>query len=439
MSSANPSGKAQRDRLVELEEQMLYLAEVPDSIRFLESRLKEITEKTDIIDAVAGSVEGLPIQELLVRVDTLEGNVGRTVNYEYRDSSSGFVDHMEECVDELDSSQKTLLEMISGMSEDFRDTLNVVRNEIADVNARLNLTMRAIVNQLQLEEQFRATNTVIEEDKVTLAMMHLSQDAKLWCRFRYVDMQKGRCTIDTWDALKRELRSQFFQKNVKILARQKSRKLKHTGSIRDSSPGRNRNSRPSSPKAVGGDIRSGKDRIPYQSTTVNTWRMPNNRSPPKRPLSCFICEGPHLARECPNKVDFHAFQASLIADSDDKSNQAKGEVGQMDGGEKTRIGAIKYMSGRGQTSKTPLEEGFRKNEGREFHCPTYCRTSETNDDKVERIERLDRFCGCKDGRLRRSAGNGVPPSTSSHTNALSQMSSDYWIFSHSSASRYSSA
>ncbi|KAA0046580.1 uncharacterized protein E6C27_scaffold114G001130 [Cucumis melo var. makuwa] len=44
-----------------------------------------------------------------------------------------------------------------------------------------------------------------------------------------------------------------------------------------SSPGRNRNSRPSSPKVVEGDKRSGKDRRPYQSNTENTWRRPNNR------------------------------------------------------------------------------------------------------------------------------------------------------------------
>ncbi|KAA0042381.1 uncharacterized protein E5676_scaffold477G00880 [Cucumis melo var. makuwa] len=89
--------------------------------------------------------------------------------------------------------------------------------------------------------------------------------------------------------------------------------------------------------------------------------------------------------------------ASLIMDSDGKSNQAKDEVDQIDEGEKTRIGAIKYMSslqkksgerhvptkggllGRDQTSKTLLGEGLRKNEGREFHCPTYRQTSETND------------------------------------------------------------
>ncbi|KAA0046344.1 uncharacterized protein E5676_scaffold426G00510 [Cucumis melo var. makuwa] len=199
-------------------------------------------------------------------------------------------------------------------------------------------------------------------------------------------MQEGRCTIDTWDALKRELRSQFFLENVEILARRKLREQNTPvvfGRLRpwaktklyeqrvqdltsayaaaervfdlisdfqdvrrhqSSSPRRNKNSCPSSPKAVRGDKCSGKDRRPYPSTTENTWRSPNSRCPPKRPLSCFICGGPHRARECPNKVDFHAFQASLIADSYDKSNQAEGEVGQIDGGEKTRIGAIKYMS-----------------------------------------------------------------------------------------------
>ena len=83
---------------------MLYLVEVADSICFLESCLEEIYEKADTIDAVADRVEGLPIQELLARVDTLEVNVGRIDNYERGDSSSGFVAHIEECVNELDSS-----------------------------------------------------------------------------------------------------------------------------------------------------------------------------------------------------------------------------------------------------------------------------------------------------------------------------------------------
>ncbi|TYK30111.1 senescence-specific cysteine protease sag39 [Cucumis melo var. makuwa] len=201
MSSSNPSGKAQRDRLVEIEEQMLYLVEVPDPIRYLESRVDEISEKANMIDAVAGRVKGLPIQELLARVDALEENTNarRTTNYERGESSSGFGAHMEERVGELDNAQKTLLEMINGMSEDFRVTLDVVRNEIADVNARLSLTMRAMANQapaggaisvskvkvpepkpfcgardakalenyiFDLEQYFKATNTIAEEAKI---------------------------------------------------------------------------------------------------------------------------------------------------------------------------------------------------------------------------------------------------------------------------------
>ncbi|TYK18124.1 uncharacterized protein E5676_scaffold411G00520 [Cucumis melo var. makuwa] len=347
MSSSNPSGKTQKDRLVKLEEQMLFLVEVPHSIRYLESPLDEIFEKTDAIDAVASRVEALPIQELLARVETLEANtnVGRTVNYERGDSLSGFAaPHGRTCEG---SGTQTLLWG-------------------GDAKALENFTF-------DLEQYFKATNTVTEEAKVTLATMYLCEDAKLWWRSRYMDIQEGRCTIDTWDILKRELRSQFFPENVEILARRKLHDLKHTGSIREyvkqfaglmldirdmsekdkvfcfveglkswaktklyeqrvqdltsayataerlfdligdshdvkhhqsSSPGRNRNSRPGSPKAVEGDKRS----------------------------------------ECPNKVDFHAFQASLIADSDDKSNHAEDEAGLIDEGERTRIEAIKYMS-----------------------------------------------------------------------------------------------
>ncbi|TYK16922.1 uncharacterized protein E5676_scaffold130G00580 [Cucumis melo var. makuwa] len=329
---ANPSGKAQRDRLVELEEQMLYLVEVPDSIHFLESRLEEIAEKTDMIDAP------------------------RTW-----DSWTGSVAHIEERVQELDNSQKTLLEMINGMSEDFRATLDVVRNEIADVNARLNLTMRAMTNQGPVGgaiPYFRTTNTVTEEAKVTLATMHLSEDAKLWWRSRFVDMQEGRCTINTWDALKRELRSQFFPENVEILARRKVKAVDKDKAneqrVQDltsvyavaerlfdlsndsqdesrhpsSSSGGNRNNRPSSPKTTGGDKRFNGDRRPHQSNTGKSWRGPSNQNVSNRPLSCFVCKGPHLVRKCRNKTAFNAFQTSLASDSDDRLGQTEREVDQ---------------------------------------------------------------------------------------------------------------
>ncbi|TYK07966.1 uncharacterized protein E5676_scaffold265G00940 [Cucumis melo var. makuwa] len=276
-----------------------------------QSRLDEISDKTDTIDAVAGRVKGLPIQELLARVDTLQANVGRTSNDEYVDSSSGFVAQMEGRVNELDSSEKTLLDMINGMSEDFRATLDVVKNGIADVNTKLSLTMRAMANQVSIEGAVpvtKATNTVTDEAKVTLAMMYLREDAKLWWRVQDL--------MSAYAAAKRlfDLTSNF----------------QDVRSHQSSSSRRNRNSRSSSPKDARGDKDSGRDHRLYQLNIENTWRRLNNRSPPKRPLSFFICKGPHLARECTNKVDFHAFQASLIPDLDGKSNQAEGEVGQIE-------------------------------------------------------------------------------------------------------------
>ena len=136
-----------------------------------------------------------------------------------------------------------MLAMINNMTENFLATLDVVRNKIVEVNMKVNLTMQAIVNQapaggaisvgrikipkpkplcrardmkalenfiFDMEQYFKATNTVTEEAKVTLAIMYLYEDTKLWWRCWYVDIQEGHCTIDTWDSLKRELRLWFF-------------------------------------------------------------------------------------------------------------------------------------------------------------------------------------------------------------------------------------
>ncbi|KAA0055118.1 senescence-specific cysteine protease sag39 [Cucumis melo var. makuwa] len=174
MSSANPSSKAQRDRLVELEEQMLYLVEVSDSIRFLESRLEENAEKTDMIDAVAGRVEKLPIQELLPRVDTVEGTVGRTGSHERRDNVNA----------RLSLTMRAMANQAPAWG-----AISVSRVKIPKPKPFYERDAKALENYIfDLEQYFRATNTVAEEAKVTLATMYLFEDAKLWWRSRMRDV-----------------------------------------------------------------------------------------------------------------------------------------------------------------------------------------------------------------------------------------------------------
>lgn len=83
-----------------------------------------------------------------------------------------------------------------------------------------------------MEQYFLATGAE-EGGKVSTATMYLSGDAKLWWRTKYTDIQCGRCTVDTWDVLKQELRSQFFPENVEYNARKQLRDLKHTGTVHE--------------------------------------------------------------------------------------------------------------------------------------------------------------------------------------------------------------
>ena len=136
-----------------------------------------------------------------------------------------------------------------------------------EMNTKLNLTMRAVGSQpatgpigmeygrvkvpeprpyggardakdlanflFDMEHYFRAVRVESEDGKVAMATMYLSADAKVWWRTKYDDIQNGRCTITTWEDLKRELKTQFLPENVAYIARRHLRELKHTGTIRE--------------------------------------------------------------------------------------------------------------------------------------------------------------------------------------------------------------
>ena len=82
-----------------------------------------------------------------------------------------------------------------------------------------------------MERYFEAIALMDKATKVHITTLYLTNNATLWWRRRFADIEKGACTIDTWDAFKREIKRQFYPKDVAYLARMK--RLKHTGSIRE--------------------------------------------------------------------------------------------------------------------------------------------------------------------------------------------------------------
>ena len=82
-----------------------------------------------------------------------------------------------------------------------------------------------------MERYFEVMALTDEVTKVRTATLYLTDNATLWWRRRFMEIEKGTCTIDTWADFKREIKKQFYPKDVEYMTRQKIKHLKHTESI----------------------------------------------------------------------------------------------------------------------------------------------------------------------------------------------------------------
>ncbi|KAK2998297.1 hypothetical protein RJ639_023878 [Escallonia herrerae] len=86
-----------------------------------------------------------------------------------------------------------------------------------------------------MERYFEGASITDEKPKVRTATLYLTDTATLWWRRKHNDIEKGLCTIDTWDVFKKEIKRQFYPKNVTYEARKKLRELKHTNGLGETS------------------------------------------------------------------------------------------------------------------------------------------------------------------------------------------------------------
>ena len=84
-----------------------------------------------------------------------------------------------------------------------------------------------------IERYFEAIALTDEVTKVRIVTLYLTNKTTLWWRWRFVDMEKDICTIETQEDFKREIKSQFYLEDVAYLARKNMRHFKHRGLIRD--------------------------------------------------------------------------------------------------------------------------------------------------------------------------------------------------------------
>ena len=79
-----------------------------------------------------------------------------------------------------------------------------------------------------IDQYFQVADITSKEAQLNQATMFLLDNMKVWQRTKYQLIQKGKCSINTWEELKQELKMHFYSKNVDYMARQKLKELRQT-------------------------------------------------------------------------------------------------------------------------------------------------------------------------------------------------------------------
>lgn len=223
--------------------------------------------------------------------------------------------------------------------------------------------------------QYLIAAKIPENEQVALVGMYLSGDAKLWWRSRQIDDARvGRKTFSSWEELKKELRDQFLPCNTAWVARVALKALRQTGTVREYvkeftslmlditdmskedqlfnflsglEPWAQTELQRQGVKDLPTAIARAEALVDYRDDPADKgksrlWKPDVRRDFPREPAGvkardtkareasvetkqegstrpgCFICDGPHRARECPKRGNLAAL---LLAEaSEDESD-----------------------------------------------------------------------------------------------------------------------
>ncbi|KAF7828548.1 Transposon Ty3-I Gag-Pol polyprotein [Senna tora] len=222
-----------------------------------------------------------------------------------------------------------------------------------------------------VEQYFKALGITEDASKIDTATLYLYDTARMWWRRRQGDVEKGTCTINTWAEFKKELKQQFYPVNAEEEARAKLRRLQHKGTIRDyvkdftevlleipdypdkeaffafvdglqnwvkmeiqrrgaqdlataisvaesliefKKPDKLKTKDKGGKGKSGGEGNQSKTGLYKPESSKGSKEFKSGEKPP---LKCFLCEGPHRARDCPKKAKLSA----LVKESEEREQE----------------------------------------------------------------------------------------------------------------------
>ncbi|GMQ12089.1 hypothetical protein CsSME_00054546 [Camellia sinensis var. sinensis] len=239
-AAANLGKKAKdksRDILSAMETRVV---KVEFAVADVKERLDRLEQGMDQLD---GKVE-CQVDELLESVrDTIRGN-----HESHKQESYDFEERILKAISQLQDQVHELKEGLEETRADWAMCKRAVASGGVATNAGFTPRLEAPkpkefdgkrdAKELDdyiwhLERYFEALNLNDEMAKVRTASLYLTKLAGIWWRRKHAEIEKGTCTISSWEEFKNELMKQFYPENVAHEARLKMRELKHTRSIRD--------------------------------------------------------------------------------------------------------------------------------------------------------------------------------------------------------------
>ncbi|KAH7865055.1 hypothetical protein Vadar_001700 [Vaccinium darrowii] len=151
-------------------------------------------------------------------------------------------------------------------------------------------------------EQYFSTARVPEGERVTITVMYRTGDAKLWWRTRSEDEVPPK--IETWESLKKELKEQLGLKDLPSAIAAADGltdfKLTNKSNSSESSSAKSKDKNKKKDEKKAGSKKWDKGQK-SKSVEDDKWQDKGNFS-----KGCFICKGPHRARDCPKRKKLNA-------------------------------------------------------------------------------------------------------------------------------------
>ncbi|XP_054800138.1 uncharacterized protein LOC129304486 [Prosopis cineraria] len=322
--SRAPAGESLEPRVVSLESNM---EEVRTTIGGLDDQLNNlIQENAEITQAAKLMIADLN-DDLGEDIRSLRRDLADLGKY-VRDEVRGLHSQMDEIRHEWEYHRCVSSPISGSTSNATSQGLKVPKPAIYN-GARSAIIVENFL--FGLEQYFEAIGVYNDLIRINNASTFLRDAAQLWWRRKHAEREKSICTLNTWELFKSELRKHFVPHNAETEAREldrcKVQTLDEAIAAAECIIDYSTKSKKPNPGNSGGDKRGQKknsDRKDggrfFGGSSRQDKPLSIKRDASKSPKPCFMCDGPHWTRDCPNRKAMNALVAEM-KDSRDKEQQ----------------------------------------------------------------------------------------------------------------------